>query len=141
MEDDKPREQKSDKPTSSFYGRMKEEVISSRDPRFNGGTVNMNTDLFKKRYSFLQERQEKELKEIKKQIRKDPTLRDKGKVILKKFEQIKKGKERNNLEKELVRRHIKEDKQKQRRGKKPYYLKRSDKRELTKKTEKNRKGN
>ncbi|URD96140.1 ribosomal RNA processing protein 36 [Musa troglodytarum] len=117
-------------------GRFREVVQAPkkvvRDPRFESLCGTLDTDGFRKRYSFLFEVELPEEKErLQKLIRKskDPNAVEELKSHLSWIDkQIKSG-PRKSAESEILSEHIKEEREAAKRGKRPYYLKKSEIRE------------
>ena len=111
----------------------KREVVSSQttshgDPRFEpfGGAINDQN--FKKFYSFLNSYRDSEIRELKLAIRKtkDSKVKEKLKRALLSMESRKKVLKLKEQRQEVLRRHRKDEKEKIERGKRPYYLKKTD---------------
>lgn len=96
-----------------------------RDPRFEKYSGHFNQGLFEASYNFLDEIREKELKEIESALQ-DPRFSDQHdqlrKVYLKKKQELTRIKDQNR-ELQVKRKLIKEEKQKVKAGKKPYFFK------------------
>ncbi|CAL9164265.1 uncharacterized protein LOC103983241 [Musa acuminata AAA Group] len=117
-------------------GRFREVVQAPkkvvRDPRFESLCGTLDTDGFRKRYSFLFEVELPAEKErLQKLIRKskDPNAVEELKSHLSWIDkQIKSG-PRKSAESEILSEHIKKEREAAKRGKQPYYLKKSEIRE------------
>ncbi|CAL9166169.1 unnamed protein product [Musa hybrid cultivar] len=117
-------------------GRFREVIQAPkkvvRDPRFESLCGTLDTDGFRKRYSFLFEVELPAEKErLQKLIRKskDPNAVEELKSHLSWIdEQIKSG-PRKCAESEILSEHIKKEREAAKRGKQPYYLKKSEIRE------------
>ncbi|RZR97465.1 hypothetical protein BHM03_00026649 [Ensete ventricosum] len=117
-------------------GRFREVVQAPkkvvRDPRFESLCGTLDTDGFRKRYSFLFEVELPAEKErLQKLIRKskDPNAVEELKSHLSWIDkQIKSG-PRKSADSEILSKHIKKEREAARRGKQPYYLKKSEIRE------------
>ena len=86
----------------------------------------------KKNYAFLDTYRDSEISELKAAIRKtrDADAIEKLKRALLSMESRKKAQERKELEQEVLRKHRKEEKEKIEKGKKPFYLKESERKKL-----------
>ena len=103
-----------------------------RDPRFDTSSGFLNEDLFKKSYPWLDEMHMQEKTYIKKQIEtsKSPEVKDVLKKQLTSLESRDQYIKRKEEEKMLFRRIRKEEKELIVQGKRPFYLKKSEKQKL-----------
>lgn len=96
-----------------------------RDPRFEKYSGHFNQGLFEASYTFIDEIREKELKEIESALQ-DPRFSDQHdqlrKVYLKKKQEITRIKDQKR-ELQVKRKLIREEKQKVKTGKRPYFFK------------------
>lgn len=131
---EEPRCERSDKPPKHTKPSKIKKDFEHRDPRFSSFTCSLNNTMFEQAYSFLKERQREELKEIKKMLKteKDSETIRKGKLLLKRVKSMQKTHKRKQKEADFVRNHIKKDKMKQKKGKKPFYLSNTAKKKLFK---------
>ncbi|XP_010940889.1 uncharacterized protein [Elaeis guineensis] len=123
-------------------GRFREVIQAPkrvvRDPRFESLCGTLDTDGFRKRYNFLFEvelpaEKEKLHKLIKKS--KDPTVVEELKNHISWIDKQLKSGPQKTAESEILSDHIKKEREAAKRGKRPYYLKKSEirKRKLIKK--------
>lgn len=103
-----------------------------RDPRFEPLTGPLDEQRLRKNYAFLDTYRDSEISELKAAIRKtrDADAIEKLKRALLSMESRKKAQERKELEQEVLRKHRKEEKEKIEKGKKPFYLKESERKKL-----------
>lgn len=111
---------------------VKNDKRSVRDPRFSDLSGHFNDDLFQKSFSFIQDMKKNEYDEVKKQLKKVKGKEQKEDLLRLKQ---KMDNERNlEVEKEKRRELNKERKSKQseqtKEGKRPFYLKNSDKKKI-----------
>lgn len=113
----------------------KREVIPAikrecRDPRFEPLSGPLDEKKLQKAYSFLDDYREDEMKELRSAIKKtkDEAEKEKLKRALLSMESRKNAQERRRKEAEILDRHLKEEKQLVKRGKKPFYLKKAEQR-------------
>ncbi|CAK9813918.1 Ribosomal RNA processing protein 36 homolog [Anthophora quadrimaculata] len=128
----RPREMSAKKPVSRFREIVHVKKNIPRDPRFDSLCGTFDQKQFKKTYGFLSEMKENDLKELKKQLQltEDPKMIKKIKYLIQRLEnQLREGKKRNreeekkNNEKKDVIEAIK-------RGEKPVFRKKSEKKVL-----------
>jgi len=105
----------------------------SRDPRFDAlcGSE-FNQEVFDKRYGFLDAIKQREKKKLQKQLRFAKTAEKKEKLtyLLGRLQQQQKAKEQRMEKKKLEKEWKQEEKKKVAQGKKPYFLKESEKEKL-----------
>jgi len=104
-----------------------------RDPRFEPlatGPSDSAADgeRVRRAYGFLDEYREDEMKELKNAIRitKDEEAKDKLKRALLSMESRKKAQARKDKETEILTKHRREEKEKVKQGKQPFYLKKAE---------------
>jgi ribosomal RNA-processing protein 36 len=99
-----------------------------RDPRFETLSGPLDESKTQAAYSFLDDYREDEMKELRIAIKKakDETEKEKLKRALLSMESKKKAQERKRREAEILGRHRKEEKELVKQGKKPFYLKKSE---------------
>lgn len=99
-----------------------------RDPRFEALSGPLDESKAQMAYSFLDDYREDEMKELRIAIKKakSETEKEKLKGLLLSMESKKKAQERKRREAEILSRHRKEEKELVKQGKKPYYLKKSE---------------
>ncbi|KAK9463275.1 uncharacterized protein V1516DRAFT_616104, partial [Lipomyces oligophaga] len=128
-----PTELSSKKPVSRFR-QVIEDVpkIIRRDPRFEALSGKFSATEFRKNYSFLNDYRAKELQDIKAKWTKEKDENTKT-LLLKQWKSLESKLEtdrKKDYERQVIREHIQQEKEKIKSGKKPYFLKRSDKRNL-----------
>ncbi|KAL1306592.1 hypothetical protein AAFC00_005276 [Neodothiora populina] len=103
-----------------------------RDPRFGPIGGRQDEAVVQKHYAFLNDYQESEMNELKAAIKK--TKNEDEKDMLKRrllsMESKKKAREKKEREQEVLRQHRKKEKEAINQGKNPYFLKRSDQKQL-----------
>lgn len=99
-----------------------------RDPRFERLTGDLDEERVKAAYSFLDDYRQDEMSKLKEEIKKtkDEEQKEKLKRGLLSMESRMKAEMRKKKEKEVLDRHRKEEKEKVRMGKQPFYLKKSE---------------
>ena len=99
-----------------------------RDPRFDDLSGNYNEEMFEKSYDFINDIKRQELEAVKKQLKKvkNKEKKEQLKGLLRKMKQETKLKEAKKKMKELQRNRKEEEKILIEKGKKPFYLKKSD---------------
>lgn len=99
-----------------------------RDPRFDAFHQQAHTGNSDKAYSFLEDYQKDEIKELKAEIKRTKNEDDKQTLKRKvnSMENRLKAKAAKDREQEVVRRHRKEEKSRVEEGKTPYYLKKKE---------------
>ncbi|POS84502.1 hypothetical protein EPUL_004020 [Erysiphe pulchra] len=119
--------------TSKKAVTRKREVVpvktrQARDPRFEPLGASLQAITLTKAYSFLDDYRETEMKDLKAAIKKtkDVAEKEKLKKTLLVMESKKKAKLRKLKEQEIVDRHRKQEKALVKQGKKPFYLKKSE---------------
>ena len=102
--------------------------ITRRDPRFEPAIGKVNDDQVKKNYAFLSGYRESEIAELKAGLRKakDPIAKETLKRALTSMESKKRTEQLNEQRQEVVRQHRREEKEKVKQGKTPFYLKNSE---------------
>ncbi|CAK9822465.1 Ribosomal RNA processing protein 36 homolog [Anthophora retusa] len=128
----RPREMSAKKPVSRFREIVHVKKNIPRDPRFDGLCGTFDQKQFKKTYGFLSEMKENDLKELKKQLEltEDPKMIKKIKYLIQRLEnQLREGKKRNR-EEEKKNNEKKEIIEAIKRGEKPAFRKKSEKKVL-----------
>ncbi|KAM7208787.1 protein of unknown function (DUF947) domain containing protein [Naviculisporaceae sp. PSN 640] len=105
-----------------------------RDPRFgplgpgHGYSAPLDEAKLRKAYSFLDEYQESEMKQLKEAIKKTKNPEEKEKLsrALMSMESKKKARMRKDKERQLLEEHRKQEKELVKQGKQPFYLKKSE---------------
>mmetsp|Transcript_6537 Transcript_6537/g.19831 ORF Transcript_6537/g.19831 Transcript_6537/m.19831 type:complete len:216 (-) Transcript_6537:331-978(-) len=123
----RPREEPISGRPSSYVGRPKELESRSRrgaDPRFEEHCGKFNENLFEKTYAFVDEMREKELNSLRDKLKKEKKLPARKELLQQvhqtenQLAQIASDKRR----KEIKRNFKREEREKVKEGKKPYYL-------------------
>lgn len=128
----RPMEISSKKPVSRRRNVIPVPKKIIRDPRFDNLSGEYNEQFFKKAYSFIDDVKEKEKRILKKRLKKakDPEKQEKIHYILKRMEQQKLAAEQDKKQNTLEHKWRSEEKGMIQQGKKPYFLKKSDKKLL-----------
>ncbi|CAI9730729.1 RNA processing 36 homolog [Octopus vulgaris] len=127
-----PLEMSSKKQVSTLRHVVPVRKKAHRDPRFDDLSGKYNEDFFKKAYSFIDDYREKELKVLKKKMKRSKN-EDKSKNIkylITRMEQQKLASEQISKSKDLEKTWKKKEKDLVTQGKKQYFLKKSDKKLL-----------
>ncbi|KAI9266939.1 hypothetical protein BY458DRAFT_210433 [Sporodiniella umbellata] len=103
-----------------------------RDPRFDKLSGNFNQDLYEKSYGFLKEYNKSEMEMLKKRIKKerDAETQENLKAMLIKMTSAEKTDEDKKRKQSLIRERKKQESELVKQGKKPFFLKKSEKRKL-----------
>ena len=103
-----------------------------RDPRFEPLSGPVDEEKTKKNYSFLDAYRDSEISEIKSAIRQTKDIEGKEKLrnTLVSMESRKKAQEMKEQQQEVLRKHRREEKEKIQQGKKPFYLKKADQKQM-----------
>ena len=127
-----PTEISSKKAVSRKREVVPTQKVDRRDPRFEPLSGLLDEQKWRKNFSFLDDYRDSEIIELKSAIRKtkDPHAKEKLKRGLLSMESRKKSQHMKEQEQEIVREHRKEEKAKIEQGKKPFYLKKSDRKQL-----------
>ncbi|XP_023218773.1 ribosomal RNA processing protein 36 homolog [Centruroides sculpturatus] len=128
----RPREISSKKPVGmarDVFGIKKKKI---RDPRFDDLSGEYNESLFQESYSFLNEMQQKEKMELKKQLKKETDERKRMKIkkLINKIDNQEKEKQKKKLREKNKKVMKQEVIEKLKEGKKPYFLKKSERKKL-----------
>lgn len=103
---------------------------TARDPRFDPFSGPLRHDAIAKKYAFLNEYQKSELAELKSTLKSNKKLSDSDREALKKkimsMESRQKATDAKEKEREILREHRKKEKEMVEKGKKPFYLKKSE---------------
>lgn len=128
----RPREVTSKKQVSRFRDVVSVKKQTVRDPRFDDLSGDFQDEIFQKNYQFLADIKERERKELEKTLKrtKDPEKQLKIQRYLYKMEQKERVKHKTETSKELEKKYMKKEKELVKQGKKPFFLKKSDKRKL-----------
>ncbi|KAL6527868.1 hypothetical protein OROMI_029679 [Orobanche minor] len=125
----RPMEMSSKKPVSRFREVIQVPKRVVRDPRFESLCGNMDVDGFKKRYNFIYENAlPAEKEELKKQMKKanDPDAINELKDRIARIDKELKSAVTKRTEKDIMVEHKKKEREAAKKGKQPYYLKKSE---------------
>lgn len=121
--------------SSKFTVSRKRTVVfvpksTARDPRFDPLTGPLNEDAIKKKYAFLNDYRKSELSELRSVLKTNKKLSELEQESLRKvilsIESKQKAADAKEKEKEILREHRKQEKDLVKKGKKPFYLKKSE---------------
>ncbi|KAL0557119.1 hypothetical protein IC582_005637 [Cucumis melo] len=125
----RPMEVSSRKPVSRFREVIQAPKHMVRDPRFESLSGTLDVDGFKKRYSFIYEKNlPAEKEELKKQLRKtnDPNVAEELKKQLSWIDKQFKSDSTKRVDAAILAKHKKKEREAAKHGKKPFYLKKSE---------------
>eukprot|EP00112_Aurelia_sp_Birch-Aquarium-sp1_P009735 Seg2116.2 transcript_id=Seg2116.2/GoldUCD/mRNA.D3Y31 product="Ribosomal RNA processing protein 36-like" protein_id=Seg2116.2/GoldUCD/D3Y31 len=130
--DSRPLEMSSKQRPSKFRKVVAGGNKMTRDPRFDDLSGKLNHELFKKSYAFLDEIKEKEKKEVRQRLKREKNAEKKAELhkLLQKLEQNEKKEKEDEHRKEKHREIKKKEMEAIKQGKKPYFLKKSEKKKL-----------
>ncbi|KAL9954353.1 hypothetical protein ACROYT_G041878 [Oculina patagonica] len=128
----RPREMSSKKPVSRLRQVIPVKKRMSRDPRFDELSGTFNQEKFDKAYSFLGEIKANEKKQLQKELQKtkQPERKQQLDSLLKRMEQQEAAKKSLDVKREAERKRKKAELELVKQGKRPFYLKKSDKKKL-----------
>ncbi|PTB62816.1 DUF947-domain-containing protein [Trichoderma citrinoviride] len=123
-----PQEMTSKKPVSRRREILPDPRRKARDPRFDALTGKLDEAKFAKNYAFLDEYREKEMADLRAQIKKtkDPYVKEDLKRQLLSMESKKKARQQKEEEARLLAEHRKKEKELVAQGKQPFYLRKSE---------------
>ncbi|KAL4728462.1 rRNA biogenesis protein rrp36 [Fusarium chlamydosporum] len=123
-----PQEQTSKKPVSRRREIIPENKRQYRDPRFDPLVGRVDEEKASKAYAFLDEYRDKEMADLRAQIKKTKNFNEKEnlKRQLQSMESRKKANQRRQDEENLLKEHRKKEKELVAQGKTPFYLKKSE---------------
>ncbi|KAJ3539154.1 hypothetical protein NM208_g5610 [Fusarium decemcellulare] len=123
-----PQEQTSKRPVSRRREIIPDTRRQYRDPRFDPLVGRVDEEKASRAYAFLDEYREKEMADLKAQIKKtkDPNAKDDLKRQLQAMESRKKARKRKEEADYLLKEHRKKEKELVAQGKTPFYLKKSE---------------
>ncbi|KAL8824026.1 MAG: hypothetical protein Q9191_005358, partial [Dirinaria sp. TL-2023a] len=104
-------------------------TIPARDPRFDPLTGPLDPNRVKQTYSFLKSYNASEIAQLKTALRAPklpPEEKEKLQTALKRMESRKQADERKEAQQKVVREHRKEERQKVKEGKRPFFLKKGE---------------
>lgn len=128
----RPSEQSSKKRVSSIREVVPAKKRVRRDPRFDDLSGHYNEDLFKKSYDFLNDYRQTEKKEVQKALKKttDSSRRSDLQFLLNEMQQREARATKAAAERKAKKELKKQQLELVKKGKKPFYLKNSEKRKL-----------
>lgn len=128
----KPREMSSRRPVSRFRHIVPVKKSAARDPRFGQRSGKFNPAMFKKAYSFIDEMKVKEKAMVEKELRKtkNPERKSQLHKLLQKMESEKQSEHAQEEKRALEKEHRKTERQLQKDGKRPFFLKKSIRKQL-----------
>ncbi|KAM5342678.1 hypothetical protein ACJ41O_013644 [Fusarium nematophilum] len=125
-----PQEQSSKRPVSRRREILPDNRRQYRDPRFDPlvGGARVDEDKASRAYAFLDEYRDKEMADLRAQIKKtkDAGVKDDLKRQLQSMESRRKARKRREEEDSLLREHRRREKELVAQGKTPFYLKKSE---------------
>lgn len=104
-------------------------TIQARDPRFDPLTGPLDPNRVKQTYSFLKSYNQSEIAQLKSALRAPklaPEEKEKLQKALRRMESRKQADERKEAQQKVVREHRKEEKEKVKEGKRPFFLKKGE---------------
>ncbi|KAI8048374.1 hypothetical protein BDF22DRAFT_658346 [Syncephalis plumigaleata] len=124
----RPIEMSSKKPVTRFRQVVESTKKKSRDPRFDRLSGHFNEDLFQKAYGFIDEYRQSELQQMKQQLKKTkkPEMTAELQREIKRMESKEASRQETKRLQEFKRRLRKEEAEKVKQGKKPYFIKQSE---------------
>ncbi|KAK9249004.1 hypothetical protein V1506DRAFT_526683 [Lipomyces tetrasporus] len=127
-----PQEVSAKKPVSRFRDVVEVPKIVRRDPRFESISGKFNEAQFRKNYAFLDEYREAELRNMGERLKK---TKDTNQIqdLQREYQSLDSklnSSKRKDFERQVLKEHEKKEKELVKQGKKPFYLKRADKRKL-----------
>ncbi|KAK9359775.1 hypothetical protein V1504DRAFT_441076 [Lipomyces starkeyi] len=127
-----PQEVSAKKPVSRFREVIEVPKIVRRDPRFESLSGKFDDAQFRKNYAFLDEYRAAELKDLALRLKKtkDPNEIQDLQREYQSLESKLKVSKRKDFERQILNEHEKKEKELVKQGKKPFYLKKADKRRL-----------
>ncbi|KAG1467369.1 hypothetical protein G6F56_004452 [Rhizopus delemar] len=128
----RPMEMSSKKAVGRFRSVVPLQAEKRRDPRFDKLSGNFNQDLYEKSYGFLKEYNKSEMEMLKDRIKKerDTDTQENLKMMLTRMVSAEKTDEDKKRKQNLIRERKKQEAELVKQGKKPFFLKNSEKRKL-----------
>ncbi|CAO3690994.1 unnamed protein product [Rhizopus stolonifer] len=128
----RPMEMSSKKAVGRFRSVVPLQAEKRRDPRFDKLSGNFNQDLYEKSYGFLKEYNKSEMEMLKDRIKKerDTDTQENLKMMLTRMVSAEKTDEDKKRKQNLIRERKKQEADLVKQGKKPFFLKNSEKRKL-----------
>ncbi|XP_046847902.1 ribosomal RNA processing protein 36 homolog [Xenia sp. Carnegie-2017] len=128
----RPREMSSKRPVSIFKQAAPVAKKVNRDPRFDNLCGKFSKEHFERAYSFVDDIRSREKKEVKNAIKKEKDVNQKSKMnsLLQRMEQNEKTRNFNKLRREKIKQKREEDLALIKQGKRPFYLRKSEKKKL-----------
>ncbi|KAL7949150.1 hypothetical protein V8C42DRAFT_313459 [Trichoderma barbatum] len=123
-----PQEMTSKKPVSRRREILADPRRKARDPRFEALSGTLDETKIARNYAFLDEYREKEMADLRAQIKKtkDVTVKEDLKRQLLSMESKKKARQKKDDEAKLLQEHRKKEKELVAQGKQPFYLRKSE---------------
>ncbi|KAK9355745.1 hypothetical protein V1523DRAFT_403979 [Lipomyces doorenjongii] len=127
-----PQEISAKRPVSRFREVIEVPKIIRRDPRFESLSGKFDDAQFRKNYAFLDDYRAAELKDLSQRLKKtkDPNEIQNLQREYQSLDSKLKASKRKDFEKQILNEHEKKEKELVKQGKKPFYLKKADKRRL-----------
>ncbi|CAI9771764.1 unnamed protein product [Fraxinus pennsylvanica] len=125
----RPMEMSSKKPVSRLREVVQVPKKVARDPRFELLCGELDLERFKKRYDFIYKNElpaEKEALKKKMKEEKDPEVINELKNRIAQMDRESKSRGTKRTDKEIISEHKKKEREAAKKGKRPYYLKKSD---------------
>lgn len=128
----RPREMSSKKPVPRLRQVIPVKKRMTRDPRFDELSGTFNQEMFDKAYSFLGDIKANEKKQLQKELQKtkQPERKQQLESLLKRMDQQEATKKSADQKREADRKRKKAELELVKEGKRPFYLKKSDKKKL-----------
>ncbi|KAJ2546309.1 rRNA biogenesis protein rrp36, partial [Coemansia sp. RSA 1933] len=130
----KPSVMSSKRPVGRFRQVVDMPKAATRDPRFDSLSGNFNEDLYEKTYAFLDDQQKDEMEILEKQAQKlkksDPDEARRIQMALGSMKSRIAAKSQKKKQQELKRKHRKMELDAAQQGKKPYFLKKRELKDL-----------
>jgi len=128
----RPREMSSKKPVSRLRQVVDQPSVKRRDPRFDDLSGNLNADLFRKSYTFLEDYKRSESEELHKSLKKEKDKNRRHAILSlisnrRQEEQQMLAQEQRQAVKRQLR---KKEQERVKQGKRPFYLKKADEKKL-----------
>ncbi|KAK9367637.1 hypothetical protein V1509DRAFT_625797 [Lipomyces kononenkoae] len=127
-----PQEVSAKKPVSRYREVIEVPKIVRRDPRFESLSGKFDESQFRKNYAFLDSYMESELHDTAEKIKKTKDINEVQK-LQREYQSLDsklKVSKRKDFERNILKEHEKNERELVKQGKKPFYLKKADKRKL-----------
>ncbi|KAI8598040.1 hypothetical protein EDD21DRAFT_309948, partial [Dissophora ornata] len=128
----RPMEIGSKKPVGRYRQVVEVAATKRRDPRFDGLSGKLDTDLFEKSYSFIKDYQADEMKKLKEMMKKerDSDMKEKLQTELSRMVDRQATEAAQKRKQEIKREHKRKERDLVAKGKNPFFLKKSDQKKL-----------